>query len=170
MLSEQRWSQQSGNARICRQTRKQTTFVLNFMSKPYQRGTSDEYKLERKESDEKAYALPWFKACRAERKEQRLVCVEGEKSVKHGFAKERTKRQYSDCRVSQKKKKAFENSGNLYAFKRHKRTKNDMKREYLSVKTLKFRRSFRILSRYRIQGSQSMKKPQKTQYRLQKTP
>ena len=37
--------QQSGNARICRQTRKQTTFVLNFMSKPYQRGTSDEYKL-----------------------------------------------------------------------------------------------------------------------------
>ena len=37
MLSEQRLSQQSGNARICRQTRKQTTFVLNFMSKPYQR-------------------------------------------------------------------------------------------------------------------------------------
>ena len=45
MLAEQRLSQQSGNARICRQTRKQTTFVLNFMSKPYQRGTSDEYKL-----------------------------------------------------------------------------------------------------------------------------
>ena len=53
MFSEQRWSQQSGNARICRQTRKQTTFVLNFMSKPYQRGTSDEYKLERNDSDKK---------------------------------------------------------------------------------------------------------------------
>lgn len=58
MLPEQRWSQQSGNARICRQTRKQTTFVLNFMSKPYQRGTSDEYKLERNDSDKKACPLP----------------------------------------------------------------------------------------------------------------
>ena len=103
------------------------------------------------------------------REERAEACLRrGRKEREHGFAKERTKRQYSDCRVSQKRRKRLTIQETYTHFKRHKRTKNDMKREYLSVKTLKFKRFFGILSSYRIQCSQSMKKTAKNSIQVTK--